>query len=88
MTGLTWALAYGVVETLSAGSIRAADGTPVDFPTLLYFSFITLLSIGYGDVTPASPFARTLAMLEGLAGMMFTTVVLAALVATHLQRER
>jgi hypothetical protein len=88
MIGLTWAMGYGLIETLAAGSIRPpGEAGAVDFPTLLYFSFITLLTIGYGDVTPVSPAARTLTVLEGLVGVMFTTVVLAALVAAHLSHR-
>jgi hypothetical protein len=86
MLGLTWAFAYGFLESFRPGSIRgleSADRIP-DFSTLLYFSYITQLSIGFGDITPASPVARMLAVLEGLTGMIFTTIVLAALVAAHL----
>jgi hypothetical protein len=89
MVGLTWATAYGFLETLWPGSIRglAEGGASLDFPTLLYFSYITLLTIGYGDITPASPPARTMAVLEGLLGMAFTTIVLAVLVAAHLRHQ-
>jgi hypothetical protein len=87
MVGLTWAIAYGLLETVTPGSIHGlADGTAsLDFPALLYFSYITLLSIGYGDIAPVSATARTFAVFEGLIGMAFTTVLLAVLVASHLR---
>src|SRR5262245_11726952 len=87
MIGLTWAFAYGLVETVRPDAIRglAEGGAPPDFPALLYFSYITLLTIGYGDITPASAAARMLAVGEGLVGMAFTTVILAVLVAGHLR---
>jgi len=47
----------------------------------VYFSYVSLLTIGYGDITPVSAGARTLVVLEGLLGMAFTTVLLAVLVA-------
>jgi voltage-gated potassium channel len=88
MIGLTWAIAFGVVETRWPGSIRfAADNVEVRFSDLLYFSYVTLLTIGYGDITPVSPAARTLVVLEGLLGMAFTTVLLAVLVAKALGRR-
>jgi hypothetical protein len=83
MVGLTWAFAYGLAESIWPGAISAA-GTPLaggSAHTLLYFSYTTLMTIGYGDVVPVHPVTRILAVLEGLAGVGFTTIVLAFLVA-------
>jgi hypothetical protein len=58
---------------------------------LVYFSFITLTTLGYGDVTPVSPAARSIAMLEGLTGQLFPTILIARLVALeiiHRQQQR
>jgi hypothetical protein len=88
MIGLTWAIAFGVVETRWPGSIHfAGDGAAPRFSDLLYFSYVSLLTIGYGDITPVSPAARTLVVLEGLLGMAFTTVLLAVLVAKAVSRR-
>ena len=87
MIGLTWAIAFGVVETHWPGSIHfAGDTAEPRFSDLLYFSYVSLLTIGYGDILPVSPAARTLVVLEGLLGMAFTTVLLAVLVAKVLGR--
>jgi len=51
----------------------------------LYFSYISLLTVGYGDITPVSGIARTLVVFEGLIGMAFTTVLIAVLVAMRLR---
>ena len=89
LVGITWAIAYGFLETIRPGSIHGlAEGSAtLDFPTLIYFSFITMLSIGYGDVTPVSTMARMMAVLEGLLGMAFTTIIMAVLVAGHLRGQ-
>ena len=89
LVGLTWAFAYGLLETVRPGSIHGlAEGSaPLDFPSLLYFSYITLLTIGYGDITPLSATARMMTVVEGLLGMAFTTIVLAVLVAAHLRHR-
>jgi hypothetical protein len=89
MVGLTWAFAYGLLETVRPGSIHGLSegSTPLNFPTLLYFSYITLLSIGFGDITPLSATARMMTVLEGLIGMAFTTIILAVLVAAYLTRR-
>jgi hypothetical protein len=89
LVGLTWAFAYGLLETVRPGSIHglAEGGAALDFPSLLYFSYITLLTIGYGDITPLSATARMMTVVEGLLGMAFTTIVLAVLVAAHLRHR-
>ena len=85
MVGLTWAIAYGVVESHWPGSIHFPGDIPeAGFSDLLYFSFVSLLTIGYGDILPVSRAARTLVLLEGLLGMAFSTVLLAVLVAKGL----
>jgi hypothetical protein len=88
MIGLTWAIAYGLVETMAPGSIVAPGSAPVDLQTVVYFSFITLMTIGFGDVTPLSTAARTLAVFEGLIGVAFTTIILAVLVAILLREGK
>jgi ion channel len=89
MVGFTWAMAYGLLETVRAGSIRGLveGNASLDFPTLLYFSYVTLLTIGYGDITPLTATARMIVVFEGLLGMAFTTIILAVLVAAHLQHR-
>ena len=87
MIGLTWAIAFGVVETRWPGSIHFPGDAAPRLSDLLYFSYVTLLTIGYGDILPVSSAARTLVVLEGLLGMAFTTVLLAMLVAKVLTRR-
>jgi hypothetical protein len=49
-----------------------------------YFSFITLTTVGYGDIVPHSPAARTLAALEAITGQIYLTVLVARLVGLHI----
>lgn len=49
----------------------------------MYFSFVTLATLGYGDITPVSSPARAVAVLEAITGIDFTTIVLARLVALY-----
>ena len=92
MIALTYALAYGAIEVTWPGSIHvtpAPNGSAaVDVHTLMYFSGVTIMTIGYGDVTPVAPIARTLVVLEGLTGIVFTTVVLGALVGALIESRR
>ena len=89
LLGFLWAGAYSVLFLLQAGSFRLpADAFPSDPSSLrrasdygfLYFSFVTLTTLGYGDITPAAPLARALAALEAVVGQLFLAVTIARLV--------
>jgi hypothetical protein len=83
LVGLIWADAYQLIYTIVPGSfagISAHDGS-VDRSTWVYYSFITLTTIGYGDITPVARAARSLANLEGLIGQLYPAIVLARLVS-------
>jgi hypothetical protein len=86
--GLAWAVLYSTAERFQPGSFQIADrlATREDPPrplphVLTYYSFVTLTTAGYGDVTPVSPAARTFAWLEALTGQFYLAVVVAGLVA-------
>ena len=87
MLGLLWMPAYILVARLnpSAFSVPAASGvggTLTGFDAF-YFSFITLCTIGYGDITPASKVARMLAVMEGITGLFYMAVLVSRLVSMH-----
>jgi len=89
MAGLAFAVVYGVIAGRRSDAFVTVAATPASFADLVYFSFVTLLTIGFGDVAPAAPFARAVVIVEGLFGVVFTTVVMASLVAGYLRhRER
>ncbi len=81
LLGLIWAYAYALVAHLRPGALsgpfRAEDG-PRAF---LYFSFVTLTTVGYGDMLPVHPVARSLAMLEAVTGPLYLAILVARLVA-------
>ena len=87
LLGIIWTLLYSAVETAFPGSFRLAtptmfDGTAAkaDRNALGYYSFITLATVGYGDITPATPLARTLAWMEAIAGQFYLAVLVAGIV--------
>jgi voltage-gated potassium channel Kch len=55
---------------------------------LTYFSFVTLTTLGYGDITPASDLARLLAMMEAMLGQLFLVIIVARLVGIHATQQR
>ncbi len=83
LLGLVWTGAYHLVELVQPGAfagLRAADPQ-----RLLYFSFVTLTTVGYGDVTALHPAARSLAMLEALVGQLYPAILIARLVSLEVQ---
>jgi voltage-gated potassium channel len=86
LLGIIWSLLYSAVETAFPGSFRlpASRGgdavTAPDRGVLSYYSFITLATVGYGDVTPITPLARTLAWIEAVTGQFYLAVLVAGLV--------
>jgi hypothetical protein len=87
MAGLAFAVVYGVIEGRAPGAFVAPGLEPAAFPDLVYFSFVTLLTIGFGDVTPVAPLARAVVLFEGLFSVIFTTIVMASLVAGYLRHR-
>lgn len=87
MLGVSWALVHLLVDQVTASAYSSsfidAAGYP-DFPKAVYFSFITLLTIGYGDIVPTGTWARSLTILEGAAGFVYSTVVVAWLMANYI----
>ncbi|NLX97188.1 MAG: two pore domain potassium channel family protein [Rhodopirellula sp.] len=87
LLGIVWSLVYCALETASPDSFRVPQpmGSDVaaarpDRGALSYFSFITLATVGYGDVTPTTPLARSLAWLEAVTGQFYLAVLAAGLV--------
>jgi hypothetical protein len=84
--GVCWAGAYAFVEQLSPGSLAlpaAANGAAQGETrpeTLLYFSFVTLATLGYGDILPTTPVTRALAWMEAVFGQFYIAALVARLV--------
>jgi len=85
--GLMWAEVYQFVAALKPGAFQfptSGVGESDRFSPLLYFSFITLTTLGYGDIVPIHPVARSLAMAEALMGQLYPAILIARLVSMEL----
>ena len=91
---LAFTLGYMLISFLIPGAFGFADKAPnIDDPRLEYilhyFSISTITTLGYGDIIPVHPFARTLATVEALVGQLFPAILLARLVSLSVvDRER
>ena len=87
LLGLLWAPAYAAVARLDshAFTLPAAPGAPaaLDGFSAFYFSFITLCTVGYGDITPVSRVARMLAVTEAITGLFYMAVLISRLVSVY-----
>ena len=66
--------------------MKRRSGEPLNGGAVIYYSLVTLTTQGYGDIVPASGYARLLASLEGVAGTVYLAVLIASLV-TGLRRR-
>jgi hypothetical protein len=87
MLGLMWAMAYWLVDQLTPGGAFSFN-PDVGRPSMngfsgFYFSFITLSTVGYGDIAPASRIARWLAAMEAMTGLLYVAVLIARLVGLY-----
>jgi Ion channel len=87
MLGLMWTIAYWLVAqvTPTAFAFNTTTGTKESMEgfNAFYFSFITLSTVGYGDITPVSKVARMLAAMEAMTGLLYVAVLIARLVALY-----
>ncbi len=90
LLGLLWAAAYATLELLQPGSLSLPPGlsVPAAYGQASYFSFVTLTTVGYGDILPVTPVARGLANLEAVAGVLFVGVFIARLIAAYEMERR
>ena len=90
MLATFWFALYNVIEAINPGSFvqtGAASPATVPRPAFLYFSLITLTTVGYGDILPISPPARMFAALEGATGVLYIAITVARLVAGYQSAE-
>jgi voltage-gated potassium channel len=89
LIGYGWAFVYALLDEIFPGSFAAlAEAGRNDYTHRVmqfrYFSFMTLTTVGYGDVLPRSETARTLAALEAVMGQIYLAVLVARLVGLHI----
>ena len=87
LMGFMWASRFDLVLTLQPDAFEMHGGrfpeTALAFRDLVHFSFVTLTSLGYGDITPVSDQARSLAFLEVIAGNLYMALLVARLVGAY-----
>ena len=86
LLGALWALAYEILQLVDPGAFRSASDTAnlEQSHEWLYYSFVTLTTLGYGDVVPISATARAMAYMEAIFGQFYIAILVAGLVSAYL----
>ena len=87
MAGLLFGVCYRALEQIWPTSFGAPTVMDLGLQDAIYFSFITLATLGYGDIVPVGGPARGLATLEAVSGQMYLAVLVARLVSLYSKRE-
>jgi voltage-gated potassium channel Kch len=82
MIGLGFAIIFELMEAVRSGSFALTNPDAIDQTgEFIYFSLVTITTLGYGDITPTAPLARSLASLEAVIGQFYVAIIVAKLIA-------
>jgi hypothetical protein len=91
LLGLAWTMAYWFVAEMTPNAFSfntaAVAKESMEGFNAVYFSFVTLSTVGYGDITPISKVARMLAALEAMTGLLYVAVLIARLVSVYSSQQ-
>jgi hypothetical protein len=83
LVGLIFGVGYSMLEQIAPVSFGSPSAADLDVGSGIYFSFVTLATLGYGDIVPVTGAARGLAVVEAVAGQMYMAVLVARLVTAY-----
>ncbi len=86
LLGLIWAILYLFIAEAVPGAFNGMQQAPWldNFSTAVYYSFVTITTLGYGDISPALPLARFLVSMEAIIGVFYMAVLVASLIGVRL----
>ena len=89
LIGLAWASLYVLVDYAYPQSfIDTSDKIAITAPRFLFFSYVTLTTVGYGTLMPATDPARSVATLEAIVGQLYLAILVARLVGLHISKPK
>ena len=88
LMALMWSFAYGLLELINSASFNVALSPDQGYQMrFIYYSFVTITTLGYGDITPATELASSFSILEAVVGQLYLVVVVARLVGMHVSSK-
>lgn len=90
MLGVIWSIGYSVLNIVEPGSFKGLTelADPAWNSDWIYYSFVTITTLGYGDITPLTQSARTLSFAEAIVGQFYIAVLVAGLVSAYISARR
>ena len=88
LIGLLWNNVYHLLAILEPGAFQFSHTPGSRGEDFTYYSFVTLTTLGYGDITPVTDPARSLSLLEAVTGQLYLAVLVARLVGIHIAQSR
>lgn len=88
LIGFMWEDIYSLLENIQPGSFNLGQQQVPDIDSFTYFSFVTLATLGYGDIVPLTEQAQSLTIIEAVMGQMYLAVNIATLVAIRISQSR
>jgi hypothetical protein len=90
LIGLIYSVVYTALLEVSSGAFRGIEPGPwfQAMQQMTYFSFVTLATLGYGDISPASPVAQVVVILEAVTGIFYLALVVASLIGAYFGQGR
>jgi hypothetical protein len=85
LIGISGGIIFRALYTLNPSSINVSKKNVINSTDLLYFSFETITTLGYGDITPGSALAKTVAIFLSFAGQLYLTMIIALLMGKFLK---
>jgi len=84
LIGLTASLLLLILFLFAPQSFNQIDPANFSFSSFLYFGFVTLTTLGYGDITPATPLARSISTFFALFGQLYLVIIMAMIIGKYL----
>ncbi|MFZ5450164.1 MAG: ion channel [Thermodesulfobacteriota bacterium] len=88
LIGFIWSFIYALIESLHPGSFSHISEKIFGHRPLVYFSFVTLTTLGFGDITPLTPLAQSLVILEAITGQIYLIIQVSWLVGLYVAHTR
>ena len=88
LIAIMWAFVFSVLENIHPGSFKIGkDQIEAGRTLFIYYSFVTITTLGYGDITPITPIASSFSFLEAVIGQLYLVILVARLVGMHIAQS-
>ena len=87
MIGLTASVLFIIIDLINPSSFIHLPAGSGDLHSYIYFGFVTLTTLGYGDITPDAPLARSLSAFVALAGQLYLVIIMALIIGKYLNTK-